>query len=158
MGSALLIAALFFVLRNLGWLPPGGEAMALGGWRFVIAVGSNFVLGALTTIGIGPYAPSMVILSLLGLHPLGAYPIMMGTCGIVQPVASLKFFRSGRYAGGPSLGLMIGGFFGVIVAVFIVKEVPLTSLRWMVAVVVAFAGASMLRSAAAERRAALVAA
>lgn len=151
MGTALLVAAMFFMLRNLDWLPPGGTSMGLEGWRFAVAVGANFVLGALTTIGIGPFAPIMVVVSLLGLHPLGAFPIMMATCGIVQPVAGLQFFRSGRYALGPSLGLAIGGVFGSIVAVFIVKQVPLTALRWIVAAVVAYAGLSMLRSAAGER-------
>src|SRR5204863_2709802 len=39
MGVALLIAALFFVMRNLGAFPGGGEAFALEGWRFAVAVG-----------------------------------------------------------------------------------------------------------------------
>ena len=96
MGVALLIAAVFFVMASLGAFPVGGTAMGLEGWRFGLAVAVNFVLGALTTVGIGPYAPSMVVLALLGLHPLGAFPIMMGTCGLVQPVASLRFFKTGR--------------------------------------------------------------
>src|SRR5438105_8755719 len=89
MGAALLIAAIFFVMANFVAGPVGGTAMGLEGWRFGVAVGVNFVFGALMSVGIGPYAPSMVLLALLGLHPLGAFPIMMGTCGIVQPVASL---------------------------------------------------------------------
>ena len=150
MGAALLIAAMFFAMANLGAFPAGGTAMALEGWRFGLAVAVNFVLGALTTVGIGPYAPSMVLLALLGLHPLGAYPIMMGTCGIVQPVASLRFFKSGRFAWGPSLGLALGGVFGVLIAVFVVKQLPLAVLRWLVIVVVSYAAVSMLRSARRE--------
>jgi len=39
MGVALLIAAFFFVLKNLGALDvAGGTAFALAGWRFVLAV------------------------------------------------------------------------------------------------------------------------
>src|SRR5271155_4509915 len=34
MGIALLIAAGFFVMRNLGAFPPGGTAFGLSGWRF----------------------------------------------------------------------------------------------------------------------------
>jgi uncharacterized membrane protein YfcA len=147
MGAALLIAACFFVVANLGAFPTGGTAMSLLGWRFGLAVGVNFVLGALMSVGIGAYAPCMVLLALLGLHPLGAYPIMMGTCGLVQPVASLRFFKTGRFAWGPSLGLTLGGVFGVLVAVFVVKQLPLKALRWLVMVVVAYAAISMLRSA-----------
>jgi len=107
-------------------------------------------------VGIGPYAPSMVLLALLGLHPLGAFPIMMGTCGLVQPVASLRFFKTGRFAFGPALGLTLGGIFGVLIAIFIVRQLPLAALRWLVIVVVMYAAVSMLRSAYRERGVALV--
>ena len=147
MGLALLIAAGFFIMANLGAFPAGGTAMALGGWRFGLAVSVNFLLGALMSIGIGNYAPSVVLLSLLGMHPLGAFPIMMGTCGIVQPVAGLSFMRSGRFAWGPALGLALGGIFGVLLAVYVVKQLPLRVLRWGVIVVVSYAALSMLRSA-----------
>jgi len=149
MGVALLIAAFFFVLKNLGALDvAGGTAFALAGWRFVLAVAVSFVLGALMCIGIGNYAPLMIMLALLGMHPLAAFPIMMTSDGILQPVASLAFFRSGRFAHGPSLGLAIGGVFGVLVAFYIVKELlSVDKLRWLVIVVVSYAAVSMLRSA-----------
>jgi uncharacterized membrane protein YfcA len=148
MGVALLVAAFFFVLKNLGAFPPGGTAFALAGWRFALAVGVSFVLGALMCIGIGNYAPLMIMLALLGMHPLAAFPIMMASDGILQPVASLGFFRSGRFAHGPSLGLAIGGVFGVLVAFYIVKELlSVDKLRWLVIVVVSYAAVSMLRSA-----------
>ncbi len=151
MGMALLTAAVFFAMANLGAFPAGGTAMALSGWRFPVAVAANFALGALLTIGIGNYAPSVVLLSLLGLHPLAAFPIMMGTCGIVQPVAGLRFLKSGRFAWGPSIGLVLGGAVGVLLAVYVVKQLPLAVLRWVVIVVVSYAAVSMLRSATARR-------
>jgi uncharacterized membrane protein YfcA len=147
MGAALLIAAVFLAISNLGAFPSGGTAMGLAGWHLGVAVGVNFVLGALMTIGIGNYAPSVVLLSLLGLHPLGAFPIMMGTCGIVQPIAGVRFIRSGRFAWGPALGLLLGGVVGVVLAVYVVKQLPLHVLRWGVIVVVTYAAGSMLRSA-----------
>jgi uncharacterized membrane protein YfcA len=150
MGAALLIAAVFFLIANLGGLA-GGEAMSLPGWKFGLAVGVNFFLGALMSVGIGAYAPCMVLLYMLGLHPLGAYPIMMGTCGLVQPAASLRFFKTGRFAWGPSLGLTMGGVVGCLIAIFIVKQLPLKALRWLVMIVVAYAAISMLRSALKER-------
>ena len=150
MGVALLVAAFFFILKNLGALEvAGGTAFALGGWRFALAVGVSFVLGALMCIGIGNYAPLMIMLALLGMHPLAAFPIMMASDGILQPVASLGFFRSGRFAHGPSLGLIIGGVVGVLIAFYIVKHLPLTAMRWLVIVVVSYAAVSMLRSARA---------
>jgi uncharacterized membrane protein YfcA len=147
MGVALLIAAVTFVMGNLGAFPVGGTARGLAGWPFVLAVTANFIFGALNTIGIGWYAPSMVVLALLGLNPVAAFPIMMASGGIMLPVAGLRFLRTGRFAWGPSLGLACGGVIGVFIAVFIVKHLPLHALRWLVTVVVAYAAVVMLRSA-----------
>jgi uncharacterized membrane protein YfcA len=158
MGVALLVAAFFFVMRNLGAFPGGGEAFGLEGWRFAVAVGVSFLLGALMCIGIGNYAPLMIVLALLGMHPLAAFPIMMASDGILQPVASLGFFRSGRFAHGPSLGLLTGGVVGVLIAFPLVSKLPVYWLRWLVVLVVTYAAVSMLRSAYAAARAAAPAA
>jgi uncharacterized membrane protein YfcA len=148
MGIALLIAGSVFTARNMGVLPGGGTAMALAGWKFGLAVGINFVLGALMSAGIGLYAPCMITLALLGMHPLAAFPIMMGACALVQPVASLRFFQTNSFAWGPSLGLWIGSIPGVLIAAYIVKSLPLGTLRWLVTVVITYAAFAMLRSAA----------
>jgi uncharacterized membrane protein YfcA len=148
MGVALLIAGIAFAAKNLGAFPEYGTAMSLAGWKFGLAVSINFVLGALMSAGIGLYAPCMVTLALLGMHPLAAFPIMMGACALLQPVASLRFFQSARFAWGPSLGLAFGGVFGVLIAAYIVKSLPLFWLRWMVILVVTYTAFAMLRSAA----------
>jgi uncharacterized membrane protein YfcA len=147
MGVALLIAGIVFTAINLGALPGGGTAMTLVGWKFGLAVGVNFILGALMSAGIGLYAPCMITLALLGMHPLAAFPIMMGACALLQPVASLRFFQTGKFAWGPSLGLAFGGVIGVLIAAYIVKSLPLIYLRWLVIVVIAYAAFAMLRSA-----------
>ena len=152
MGIALLIAGTVFTAINLGALPGGGIAMNLVGWKFGLAVGINFILGALMSAGIGMYAPCMITLALLGMHPLAAFPIMMGACALLQPVASLRFFQTGKFAWGPSLGLAFGGVIGVLVAAYIVKTLPLVALRWLVIVVIAYAAFAMLRSAARAER------
>jgi uncharacterized membrane protein YfcA len=148
MGAALLIAGTVFTAINLGALPGGGTAMSLAGWKFGVAVGINFILGALMSAGIGLYAPCMITLALLGMHPIAAFPIMMGSCALLQPVASLRFFQTGKFAWGPSLGLTFGGVAGVLIAAYVVKSLSLDKLRWLVIVVIAYAAFAMLRSAA----------
>ena len=151
MGAALLIASCVFAASNLKLLPGGGTALYLLGWRFGLAVSVNFLLGALMSAGIGLYAPCMIMLALLGLNPLSAFPIMMGSCSLVQPIASLKFFRTHRYAFGTALGLAVGGIGGVLVAVYLVRQLPLEALRWLVFAVVLYAATSLLRSFFAGR-------
>jgi len=153
MGVALIIAAVFFAMTAFGVLPPSGTAMGLSGWRFVIAVLANFAFGALMCIGIGNYAPSMVLLGLLGMHPIAAYPIMIGSDGVLIPVASLGFLRSGRFAHGVAVGLTLGGLAGTLLAFPLVKTIGehLAVMRWLVIVVILYAAVSMLRSARAHQ-------
>ncbi len=146
MGIALLTAGCVFAAANLHWLPGGGMEMTLSGWRFVVAIVANFVFGALMSVGIGLYAPCMIVVTLLGLHPLGAFPIMMAACALVQPTAGLHFIRTGRFGFGTSIALLIGSIPGVLLAAFVVKQLPLVILRWLVLGVVVYAALSMLES------------
>jgi uncharacterized membrane protein YfcA len=152
MGLALLVAATLFLLTIFGIAPGGGDALALSGTRLAIGLGVNFLLGALMEVGVGLYAPCMILVSLLGMSERTAFPIMMGSCAFLMPIGSLKFIRSERYSLRASLGLGIGGVPAVLIAAFIVKSLPLLYLRWLVVVVVLYAAISMLRSAFTESR------
>jgi uncharacterized membrane protein YfcA len=147
MGVALLVAAGLFLAAVLGMMPVGGEAKGLTGARLVVAVGANFVLGALMMMGIGLYAPCLILVALLGMSPLVAFPIMMGSCAFLMPVGGARFVKSGRYSLKAALGLALGGIPAVLVAALIVKSLPLDWLRVLVIVVVVYAALSMLWSA-----------
>ncbi len=147
MGGALFVAATFFLMKNLGLFPGGGSTLALHGGLFWAGVIGNFVLGALMTLGIGLYAPCMVLVALLGMNPIAAFPIMMGSCAFLMPVGSMRFIQKEKYSPGPALGLALGGVPGVLIAALIVKSLPLTVLRWGVIVVVFYTAIMMLRSA-----------
>jgi len=116
------------------------------------------LLGALMTLGIGLYAPCMILVSLLGMDPKAAFPIMMGSCAFLMPTATVRFVRMDSYAPRPALGLALGGLPGVLIAALIVKELPLTWVRWLVVVAVLYAAISMLRSARTREPVAAVAA
>ena len=147
MGSALLAAAVFFTMRNLGLFPAGADAIGVTGLRLVLAVTGNFFLGALMSLGIGLYAPCMILVSLLGMSERTAFPIMMGSCAFLMPVGSLKFIREKAYSLRAALGLAIGGIPGVLVAALIVKSMDLVKVRWLVIVVVIYTAFTMLYAA-----------
>lgn len=151
MGSALIVAAVVFLMYNLKYIPGGGDALALHGPRLWFAIGANFCLGALMTIGIGLYAPAMLLVSLLGMNPKAAFPIMMGSCAFLMPFASIRFVRFDAYSLRAALGLTLGGLPGVAIAAYVVKSLPLEWVRWLVIVVVLYAAIAMLRSAASKQ-------
>ena len=146
LGGALLAAAAFMLVGMLGSFPAGGTALAFTSRAFAIALVVNFVLGALLTLGVGNYAPSLVVFSLLGMDPRAAFPIMMGSGAFVATIAGVRFVGAGRFHWRAALGLCAGGIPGVIVAVWLVKSLPLGALRWLVLVVVAYASVSLLRA------------
>ncbi len=152
MGFALLVAAALFLLRIFEIAPPGGDTLALSGGLLVAGLVGNFILGALMEAGVGLYGPCMILVSLLGMNPTAAFPIMMGSCAFLMPVGSVKFIQSERYSLRTALGLGLGGVPAVFLAAFVVKSLPLTALRWLVVAVVLYAAVSMLRSAMAEAK------
>lgn len=146
-GIALLIAATLYALSNLQLMPIGGDALSLEGTYFAIAVAAHFVMGVLMMFGIGLYAPSLIVLSLLGLNPAAAFPIMMGSCAFLMPISSLNFLKSDRIDLRIVLGMALGGIPAVLIAALVVKSLDLVTLRWLVVVVVVYAAALLLRSA-----------
>ncbi len=150
MGFALLAAATFFTMRNLGLFPAGSSAIGVSGVMLVIAVAGNFFLGALMSLGIGLYAPCMILVSLLGMSEATAFPIMMGSCAFLMPVGSLKFIKERAYGLRVALGLALGGIPGVIIAATVVKSMDLTTVRWLVIVVVLYTALTMLYAAFTE--------
>ncbi len=151
MGIALLLAAALMLATQLKLFPAGGDALGVTGLRLAIGLLGNFALGALMTLGIGLYAPCMILVSLLGMNPTVAFPIMMGSCAFLMPVGSIRFIQKRSYALRPAIGLTLGGIPAVLLAAFVVRSLPLGAVRWLVVCVVLYTAAAMLRSARAGR-------
>jgi uncharacterized membrane protein YfcA len=147
MGIALIAAASLIVLTLADVLPGGGEALTLTGGRLVAGLVGNFLLGALMTLGIGLYGPCMVLVSLLGMNPTAAFPIMMGSCAFLMPVASARFIRERAFDPRAAVSFVLGGVPAVLIAAFIVKSLPLTAVRWLVVIVVLYTAVGLLLSA-----------
>lgn len=155
MGLCLLVAAGLTLAQALGVVPGGGEALGVSGIKLGAALVGNFMLGALMTLGIGLYGPCLILVSLLGMNPKAAFPIMMGSCAFLMPVASAKFAATGRFNLKASIGLIIGGIPAVFIAVYIVKSLPLLYVRWLVVAVVLYTAVTLLRSSRATQPAPL---
>jgi len=147
MGTALLVAALLMLLGMFGLFPAGGTATAFSPAGFAVAVAASVAFGALLTIGIGNYAPSLILFSLMGMDPRAAFPIMMGSGAFVAAIAGVRFVRAGRFHQRAALGLALGGVPGVLVAAWLVQSLRLPALRWLVLVVVVYAAVTLLKTA-----------
>jgi uncharacterized membrane protein YfcA len=150
MGLALLAAAVLMLMTALELFPAGGDTLGLTGARLGVGLAGNFVLGALMMLGIGLYAPCMILVYLLGMTPTAAFPIMMGSCAFLMPISSVRFVRTRTYHVQAALGLALGGLPAALIAALIVKSLPLGAVRWLVVFVVIYTSINMLITARAD--------
>jgi uncharacterized membrane protein YfcA len=152
LGAGLLVAALIFALSNLGLMPAGGTATSLETVRFGAALAISFALGVLMNVGIGNYGPQLISLSLLGLDPRAAFPIMMGSSAFLMLATSIRLIARRPLNQSLLIGMTVGGVPGVLVAAFIVKSLPIEALRWGVVIVATYAALLMITSAVRSNR------
>ena len=146
MGIALFITAILMFL-GLPWvdlLPGGGNEIGLSGVKLVIGAVGNFILGSLMTAGIGLYAPCMALVYFLGMSAKVSFPIMMGSCAVLMPVASIRFIKEGNYPRKATLGITIFGVIGVLIATILVKNLPMDIMKVLVVIVIIYTSYSML--------------
>jgi uncharacterized membrane protein YfcA len=154
LGLALSVAVVTFVLQlmNVELVANlAGDSLKLSGSKLLIGMTGTFVMGALMTLGVGMYAPTMIMVSMLGMNPVVSFPIMMGSCAFLMPTASIRFMHSNAYSLRPALGLALGGIPGVLLGAFVIKEMPLDLMRWLVVAIVTYTSFAMLKSAYIER-------
>jgi uncharacterized membrane protein YfcA len=149
---ALLLAAAAYAMTNLNLFPGGGTATSLPVPLVIGAVVANFMFGILLNFGVGNFAPSLVMFSLMGMDPRLAFPIMAGGAAMTGAGASIRHIQIGQIDLRIVLGRAIGGIPAVFISDFIVKTMPVEALRWLVIVVVLYAAAVMLRAAFLGRR------
>jgi uncharacterized membrane protein YfcA len=152
MGIALSIAVVLLFCKQMHYFPGGGDALGVSGGKLLIAVGFNFVFGALMTIGIGMYAPCMILVYLLGMSPAAAFPIMMGSCAFLMPIGAIPFLKEKSYDHNAALGLTLGGIPGVLLAAYVFYQLSVTWVLWLVIAVSMVTAFSLLKAARATQR------
>jgi len=147
MSAALLAVAMSMLAGQLRIFPSGGTAAGLAGWKLAVAAAVISLLGALSTIGVGFYAPTMALVYALGMNPRLSFPLMMGSCAFLMTGAGARFVREGAYDRKAATGLTLGGLPAVFLAAFLVTSLPLTVLKWVVITVILITSATMFRAA-----------
>ncbi|MFM5848151.1 TSUP family transporter [Aeromonas veronii] len=149
--SLLVVAGLIFA-GLLGLFPVGGDAMGLSGYKLAIALLGNFIFGVLMNVGIGLFAPCMTLVYLLGMNPLAAFPIMMGSTAVLSVFSAGTFIRKGAFDAKAVLAVAIFGPIGVVLAAMLVKSMDMEMLKWLVALIVIYTSWTMYASWRAAHR------
>lgn len=147
MGLALLGASALLLGKALNWFPAGGDTLGLHGWRLAVGLVGNFTFGVLMNLGIGAYAPSLILFGLLGMNLKAIFPVMMASCAFIMPTSGIRFIGRGAYASRAALGLTLGGIPGVLLAAYVVRQLPVQYLLWLVIGAVTYSALAMLHTA-----------
>lgn len=117
--AALFIAAIIMILTtpqvHLLGAAQGARALT-SWWKWLIGILGFLLVGILMSFGVGSYAPSIVILSLLGMGMIYIAPIMTCSSAFLMPVTSYRFYKDNNYLPKTSLIMMLGGIFGATTA------------------------------------------
>ena len=133
--------------------PGGGTATGLPPGLMIVAITASFGFGILLNFGIGNYAPSLIMFSLMGMDPRLCFPIMAAGAALTATAASVRYISIGEIDLRIATGIALGGIPAVLVAAFIVKSMSLELLRWLVVCVVLYAALVMLKAAVNGSRA-----
>jgi uncharacterized membrane protein YfcA len=148
----LLLAAIAYAMQNLDLFPGGGTASSLPLGLMLVAIAANFAFGILANFGVGNYAPTLVMFSLMGMDPKLAFPIMAAGASLMGAGASFQHIRIGKVDLRIVLGLALGGIPAVLLAYYVVVSLPVTYVRWLIFAVVLYAAAVMVHAALKGRR------
>ena len=143
----LTIAGIANVLGILGALPVGGTASGLPLGLTIVGIAVSFVLGLLANFGVGNYAPSLVMFSLMGMDPHYCFPIMASGASLMGAGSSMRFIKVPELDLRIVVGLTLGGIPAVLVAALIVKSMNVDVLRYVITVVVFYTAIVMARAA-----------
>src|SRR3954454_661212 len=148
----LVLAGVAFVLAILGELPAGGTASGLPMDLTIIAIAASFVFGLLANFGVGNYAPTLAMLSLMGMDPHYCFPIMASGASLMGAGSSVRFIKVPDIDLRIVVGLTLGGIPAVLVAALIVKQMDVDILRYVITIVVFYTAAVMARASIRGRR------
>lgn len=148
MAVALVFTAGFMALRMMANLSlrEGTGMIGFTGMALVVAIAASLVIGSLTSLGIGNYAPTMAVTYMLGMNQKAVFPIMAASASLILPAAALRFYRSGRFDKRTVIGLAVGGVPGVLIAAFLITELPLVVVKWVVVGVLLYTSATLWMS------------
>lgn len=148
LGILLIVAAGIMVYRMV--TNPGADlandVRGLTGWKLLIGIGFDFLIGMLLSMGLGNYAPELIFFSLMGISPAVALPVMMLNAAMMLSAGAKQFIQSGRVNWPGVPGIIVGGVLGVLTAAFFLSNLDINNLKILVVFIAAITGLTLLRS------------
>lgn len=142
---ALGMAAVTLFVRLLGFAPTGGSDMGFTGWKLAVAAIITFILSGLSMGGFAITALLLCFFYIMGLNPLAAFPLAMGTVSLACAFGGTRYVIRGNFNRKLSLLSTIFGSMGAFLAVHFVKNLDITILQWAILAVVVYSTIFMIR-------------
>lgn len=143
-GAAMLVSAVFLLLRLLGVGGDGGGLTSLPPLKMAVLGVCAFLLGVGNMIGMGAKAPYFSLLLSLGLSAGGVLPLVMIACSASGAMGGFQYVRRGLYQRKVALLESTVGFAGVAAGSALALNLPQTALQLIMMAITVYTGVSML--------------
>lgn len=123
---------------KFGWLPVGGDAVALHSWKLILGFLGMVICGILTSAGIGLFAMVQGVLFLLNVSPLVAFPIMTTAGAMQQPLTTMMFLQQDKIPLKKTLILSLSGCIGVLIIIPLFKNFTMSWLHGLLIMILCY--------------------
>ena len=144
-GVAMLVSAVFLLLRLLGVGGDGGTLTTLPPAKMAILGVCAFLLGVGNMIGMGAKSPYFSLLLTIGLSAGSVLPLVMIACAASGAMGGYQCVRRGLYQRKVALMESTLGFIGVAAGSALALNLPQTALQLIMMAITVYTGVSMLR-------------
>lgn len=132
------VTAIILILSNMNMLNVGGDLSQVRDTKLIILGVIMFLAGCLPAFGVGYYSIVLVVIFLLGLSPVVAYPIMTTASAVQMPMTAVPMIKNRQFYSLSALILAIMGCVAVFIAAPIISSIDSSMLKWILLVVLIY--------------------
>lgn len=137
---------LLLISTESGLMDISGNAIALSGNKLLITSFFMMIAGALSAACVGLYAVVQVILFIAGMSPLVAFPIMMASGALQQPLVAMTFLANKKVPLKETLIVTLSGLIGIAIGLPLITSVSSRFLHCLLMFVLIYNIMTLLKS------------
>lgn len=136
--TTFAISAILIILNKLHLLNIGGELTSVRGDKLIILAAVMLIAGGLPAFGVGYYSIVLVVIFMLGVSPVVAYPIMTTASAVQMPMTAIPMIKNRQFLSVSTLLMTIAGTIAVLIAAPIISKISSSELKWVLLVVLGY--------------------
>lgn len=136
--ATFTVTVIIIIMNQMHLLNIGGNLIQVRGIKLVILACVMFLAGCLPAFGVGYYSIVLVIIYLLGLSPIVAYPIMTTASAVQMPMTAISMVKNRQFYSLSAVLMTVLACVAVLIAAPIISKVNAHSLEWILLIILIY--------------------